>query len=119
MTFYDSNLQKEYTPPIKKYSQKRIEDILDFSDKVPAKIVDRLEMPMWLRGYTYLGSDYIAKNDRLHPDDSYKTDIHESIHTDDEYETRQLTELIISKISENYLIKKEREKTEKNNNLYK
>ena len=47
-------------------------------------------------GFTYLGSGKIARRDDLFGDMAMLVDVHESIHTPDEYETRILTEWILA-----------------------
>lgn len=46
-------------------------------------------------GFTYLGSGKIARRDDLFGDMAMLVDVHESIHTPDEYETRVLTDWIL------------------------
>ncbi|MBD3249593.1 hypothetical protein GF336_06120 [Candidatus Woesearchaeota archaeon] len=62
----------------------------DFTHSVPDKRMEKERLPSGLYGYTFLGLDYMAINDNLDPEQSYKTQVHEAIHTEDEYETRQL-----------------------------
>ena len=70
----------------------------NFEDRVPGKHVDVHPASMMggVLGFTYLGQDRMALRDDLI---SMKrmVDIHESIHTPDEYETRVLTDWIMSK----------------------
>lgn len=51
----------------------------------------------WLYGYTYLSSKKIALREDLQGNYAKKeeTDIHESLHTNNEYETRKITEWIL------------------------
>jgi hypothetical protein len=63
----------------------------DFTCLAPNKRMEKLKMPDGLYGFTYLGSDYMAINDSLLPEKNYETQVHEAIHTNDEYETRVLT----------------------------
>ncbi len=62
----------------------------DFTSLVPLKRMEKEKMSPGLYGYTFLGLDYMAINDNLDPEQSYRTQVHEAIHTEDEYETRQL-----------------------------
>ena len=48
-------------------------------------------------GYTYLGESFMARRDDLTGSTARMVDIHESIHTPDEYETRILTDWIMEK----------------------
>ena len=46
-------------------------------------------------GFTYLGSGKMARRDDLFGDMALMVDVHEAIHTPDEYETRVLTDWIL------------------------
>jgi hypothetical protein len=46
-------------------------------------------------GFTYLGSGKMTRRDDLFGDMALMVDVHESIHTPDEYETRRLTDWIL------------------------
>jgi len=48
-------------------------------------------------GFTYLGENMMARRDDLFGDMALMVDVHESIHTPDEYETRVLTDWILSR----------------------
>lgn len=50
----------------------------------------------WLCGFTYRGTGIINIREDLQGEQRMETQIHESIHTPDEYETRRLTEWIMS-----------------------
>jgi hypothetical protein len=65
---------------------------VDFTMRMPDKRMEKLRLPMALRGFTYLGFDYMAINDNLQPDEDYKTQCHEAGHTEWEYGTRRNTE---------------------------
>lgn len=66
---------------------------------VPATTVRRFPRSgnEWLYGWTYRGTGIINQRDDLELINNKKleNDIHESIHTTDEYETRRLTEWIM------------------------
>lgn len=49
----------------------------------------------WLYGFTYRGTGIINVRDDLQGETLLETQIHESLHTSDEYETRRLTEWIM------------------------
>ncbi|MEA2037180.1 MAG: hypothetical protein U9O94_06720 [Nanoarchaeota archaeon] len=53
-------------------------------------------------GFTYLGENFMARRDDLTGDKALMVDIHEAIHTPDEYETRVLTDWILTKEKPKY-----------------
>lgn len=71
----------------------------DFSDRID-KVVKKVNLPPGFYGYTFLGENTMYINDNLDPEQDYKTQIHEAIHTTDEYETRILEKLISKDIKE-------------------
>ena len=73
------------------YEQNRKIAKIDFTKFAPNKRMEKLPLPSGLYGFTYLGLDYMAINDNLLPEKNYETQVHEAIHTPDEYETRILT----------------------------
>lgn len=48
-------------------------------------------------GYTYLGENFMARREDLSGAKALMVDVHEAIHTDNEYETRVLTDWILSR----------------------
>ena len=48
-------------------------------------------------GFTYLGENFMARRDDLVGDMAKMVDVHEAIHTPDEYETRVLTSWMLSR----------------------
>ena len=48
-------------------------------------------------GFTYLSSGKMARRDDLFGDMAKMVDVHEAIHTPDEYETRVLTDWMLKK----------------------
>lgn len=86
---------------------------IDFSHIID-KRVHKEPMPKGLYGYTYINSGEMYINDSLSEEQNYKTQVHEAIHTDDEYETRILENLITDideeKISSKFKKEKERHK---------
>ena len=100
---YENNYEKErlsvaYRLTKGAYLNRRHEALHDFSDRVPGKHVDILPASVMggILGFTYLGQDRMTLRDDL-IGDKKMVDIHESIHTPDEYETRILTSWIMSK----------------------
>ena len=61
--------------------------------------MEKLDLPSGLYGFTYLGTNYMAINRNLDyaPEIKRETELHEAIHTNDEYETRVLTWWMLSK----------------------
>jgi hypothetical protein len=70
----------------------------DFSHNIPWKRKERTNLPSGLYGYTFLLLPQMWVNDNLIPgsDMDRKTDIHESIHTPDELETRYLVQWMLN-----------------------
>jgi hypothetical protein len=96
--------QLTYTPA-KPYIQKHIEMKNDFTEKVPLKPIHH----MWpesimggVLGFTYIGENFMGRRDDLVGWWARMVDIHESIHTPDEYETRVLTDWIMEKRMPHY-----------------
>ena len=104
-TYDQERLSINYRSTIGTYLRKREDALQNFEDRVPGKHVSsfsRNEMPGVL-GFTYLGQDRMALRDDLIGRTRKMVDIHESIHTPDEYETRILTEWIMSKPNRKYV----------------
>lgn len=86
------------------YLQQREEMLADWSLRVPGKHVSRLPVTMMggILGFTYLGAGQMTLRDDLVGERSREVDVHESIHTPDEYETRVLTRWILTKEPNTY-----------------
>ena len=89
------------------YIQKHIERKEDHTEKVPLKSIHH----MWpesimggILGFTYIGENFMGRRDDLTGWWARMVDIHESIHTPDEYETRVLTDHIMDKTPPKYLM---------------
>ena len=71
----------------------------DMSQRVPLKWLNLFPANhapgLW--GFTYIGDTSMGRSDILSGDNARMVDIHESIHTPDEYETRVLTDWILEK----------------------
>ena len=80
-----------------RYQQKREESMQDFSDRVPGKFVHVFPESLLggILGFTYLGENFMGKREDMIGNEM--VDVHESIHTDNEYETRLLTSWILSR----------------------
>ncbi|HLD86976.1 MAG TPA: hypothetical protein VJB12_02845, partial [Candidatus Nanoarchaeia archaeon] len=77
----------------KSYAERLNDQKGDFSERVPFKVLHmkpKNQMGGAL-GYTFLGESYMAMRDDLQGELKREVDIHESIHTPNEYETRVLT----------------------------
>ena len=97
--YQQDRLLAPYASVIGAYLDRRIEAMHDFSDRVPGKQLNTFPVSgnEGLFGYTFLGDVKIWRRDDLTGDFAKMVDIHESIHTPDEYETRILTDWIMSK----------------------
>ena len=77
----------------------------DFSQRVhlkPLTILPKNSMGSVL-GLTYIGENFMARRADLIGKTARMVDIHESIHTPDEYETRRITDWILSKERSKYI----------------
>ncbi|MBS3158098.1 hypothetical protein J4206_02325 [Candidatus Woesearchaeota archaeon] len=81
------------------YIERRDQALQDFTNLVPDKIADIQPLPIGLYGFTYLNTNYMAITDRVSFHKQRETMVHEAIHTQDEYETRQITAWMLSKDS--------------------
>lgn len=101
---YEKNYEEErlsisYKLFLKDYLKKRENAMQDFSDRVPGKFVNVFPESLMggILGFTYLGDHSIGLRADLTGEKKRMVDIHESIHTPDEYETRVLTDWIMKK----------------------
>ncbi|MBT4541019.1 hypothetical protein HOC35_05890 [Candidatus Woesearchaeota archaeon] len=99
---------ESYNVPLTGYEDLKLMDLLDMSRFFPAKHLHIESMPDYLLGYTAIGSPNIFRNSRLIPgsERAYEVDVHETIHTNDEFETRMLTSWILDKDINKYLFNK-------------
>ena len=107
---YIDNYQQErqgtiYSSAIGDYRDRRIESMHDFTDRVPGKNLETFPVSgnEGLYGYTFLGDIKAWRRDDLSGNFAKMVDIHESIHTPDEYETRILTDWIMTKQISKYI----------------
>ena len=107
---YENNYEKErlsidYKSTRGTYLNRRQEALHDFSDRVPGKSLETFPVSgnEGLYGFTYLGDIKIWRRDDLSGKFAKMVDIHESIHTPDEYETRILTDWIMTKQTVKYI----------------
>ena len=107
---YEDNYDEErlsitYKQQLGSYIKKHIEEKEDMSNRVPLKWLNILPETMMggVLGFTYLGENFMGRRADLTGKTARMVDIHESIHTPDEYETRVLTSWIISKARDKYV----------------
>jgi len=107
---YEHNRNKErisidYEEALAEYQERRQQVLFDFTNRVPGKNVDTFPASSapGLLGFTYLGDNYMALRDDLIGETKEMVDVHESIHTSDEYETRVLTSWILERKRDNYI----------------
>lgn len=88
---------------LRDYPSEREEILQDFSRNAEKKLSIMPKFYMGgVLGFTYLGEDFMARRDDLVGDRALMVDIHEAIHTPDEYETRVLTDWIMSREKPKY-----------------
>jgi len=107
---YEDNYAEErltitYKQQLRNYRQKHIEEKEDMTNRVPLKWLNILPETMMggVLGFTYLGENFMARRTDLVGKTARMVDIHESIHTPDEYETRVLTSWIMEKVRRKYV----------------
>ena len=107
---YEDNYAEErltitYKQQLKNYLQQHIESKEDMTNRVPLKWLNILPESMMggVLGFTYLGENFMARRADLTGQTARMVDIHESIHTPDEYETRVLTSWIMEKTKSRYV----------------
>ncbi len=107
---YEDNYAEErlsitYRQQLKNYMKRHIEDKEDMANRVPLKWLNILPESMMggILGFTYLGENFMGRRADLTGKTARMVDIHESIHTPDEYETRVLTSWIMEKAKGKYV----------------
>jgi len=107
---YENNYEQErlsinYKSTIGTYLNRRQDALHDFTDRVPGKNLETFPVSgnEGLYGYTFLGDIKAWRRDDLTGNFAKMVDIHECIHTPDEYETRILTDWIMSKQRTKYI----------------
>lgn len=88
---------------LRDYTTQREEAFQDFTNRVD-KILNLLPKSIMggVLGYTYLASNFMARREDLIGDTAKMFDVHEAIHTHDEYETRILTDWMLSRKEQQY-----------------
>lgn len=107
---YEDNYAEErltisYRQQLRSYMQQHIADKEDTTNRVPLKWLNILPETMMggVLGFTYLGENFMGRRAGLTGKTARMVDIHESIHTPDEYETRILTGWIMEKVKSKYV----------------
>ena len=101
----EERLTITYKQQLKNYIQKHIDEKENMSNRVPLKWLNILpETSMGcVLGFTYFGDPSMGRRADLTGKTARMVDIHESIHTPDEYETRVLTSWIMEKVKGRYM----------------
>jgi len=94
-----------YKQQLKSYRQQHLESKEDMTNRVPLKWLNILPESLMggVLGFTYIGDGSMGRRADLTGKTARMVDIHESIHTPDEYETRVLTSWIMEKIKSKYV----------------
>ena len=107
--FYEDKYGEErlsiiYRQQLKSYMKRHSNDKEDMTNRVPLKWLNILPESMMggVLGFTYLGENFMGRRADLTGWMARMVDIHESIHTPDEYETRVLTSWIMEKARGKY-----------------
>ena len=82
------------------YLDRRVEAMDDFTDRVPGKQLHTFPVSgnEGLYGYTRIGDVHAGRReDLIGTEFAKEVDVHESIHTPDEYETRRIVEWMMSR----------------------
>lgn len=94
------NQGTNYGPSFASYMERRNQAMHDFTDRVPGKHMNTFPSSgnAGLYGFTYIGDQRVWRRDDLIGTEFAKmVDVHESIHTPDEYETRRITEWMMER----------------------
>ena len=108
--FYEDRYGEErlsitYQQQLRSYMKKHSNDKEDMTNRVPLKWLNILPESMMggVLGFTYLGENFMGRRADLTGWMARMVDIHESIHTPDEYETRVLTSWIMERARSKYV----------------
>ena len=108
--YYAQNYERErlsisYFQQLSGYLKEHIKSKEDMASRVPLKWLNILPENIMggVLGFTYLGENFMGRRADLTGKTARMVDIHESIHTPDEYETRVLTSWIMEKARGKYL----------------
>lgn len=111
VSFYTANSHSRIYPGgaygkiLKDYMQLHLQSKEDMASRVPLKWLNiHPETTMGgVLGFTYIGDPSMGRRADLTGQTARMVDIHESIHTPDEYETRVLTSWIMEKVGGKYI----------------
>ena len=99
--FYKNNRDEERLDinySIRDYPAEREEALQDFTNRADKSLHIMPKSIMGgILGFTYLGENFMARRDDLVGDTARMVDVHEAIHTPDEYETRVLTDWMLTR----------------------
>ena len=103
--YYGTGIFDSLYRSINNYLQQHMEDKQDTTKMVPLKFVNSFPISFMggVLGFTYIGHHSMGKRDDLTGDLSWEVDIHESIHTPDEYETKWVTLWMMEKPDLKYI----------------
>ncbi|MBI2653203.1 hypothetical protein HYX02_00175 [Candidatus Woesearchaeota archaeon] len=103
--YAEERLTITYKQQLKNYMKKHVEEKEDMTNRVPLKWLNILPETMMggVLGFTYLGENFMGRRADLIGKTARMVDIHESIHTPDEYETRVLTSWIMDRVRGKYV----------------
>src|SRR3989338_11472290 len=103
--YSEERLSITYKQQIKNYLKQHIESKEDTSSMVSLKWLNILPETLMggVLGFTYIGDPSMGRRADLTGKTARMVDIHESIHTPDEYETRILTSWIMEKVKGKYV----------------
>jgi len=86
------------------YSEQREEKLQDFTNQLDKTLHIMPESLMGgVLGFTYLGENFMARRADLTGAKARMVDVHEAIHTPDEYETRILTDWMLTREKPKYI----------------
>jgi len=90
---YKPKRDEDYTNKNSEYIKELERKRKDFTNLVPHKTVSKAPISIMggILGYTYLGENFMVIRDDLNDYEANEVEIHEAIHTPDEYETRVIT----------------------------
>jgi len=86
-----------YSRPFRSYLRELERKRRDFTNLVPMKSVTKFPRSIMggVLGFTYLGENFMGIRDDLNAEEANEVEIHEAIHTPDEYETRVITKWML------------------------
>lgn len=96
---YESNKREEKLEVkynLRDYPSERENALQDFTNRLDKTLhIMPKSLMGGVLGYTYLGENFMARREDLSGSKALMVDVHEAIHTDNEYETRVLTDWIL------------------------